>query len=343
MKKAIRTTLIVLSVLAIVAPLLFLCAYAVWTPPVYDETPNAELADKFAYLYSVEGPKVVLISGSSMAYGMDSALLSERVGMPVVNFGLYASLGSRLMLDLSRDAIGEGDIVVFAPETDSQAYSLFFSARNTLQALDADHAMLFKIDSDNYPSLWGGLWEFCQGKLEYLRKGEKPDVSGTAMRRSNFNEYGDLDTELFPRNGLVQKMRRLGYDNTTPIRLSASIVSDDFVSFFNEYVKEMEKKGARVYFSFSPMNRGAIVAPDYVYVKGTVSFPRLTDDEVKGYADAFLSDLEELFDCAFISDPNDYIMEPKYFYDTNFHLNNDGVPVRTNQLADDILAALGNR
>ena len=343
MKKALRTTLIVLAVLVIVAPMLFLLAVAAWTPPVYDETPNAELADKYAYLYSVEGPKVVLISGSSMAYGMDSALLSERLGMPVVNFGLYAGLGSRLMLDLSRDAIGEGDIVIFAPETDSQAYSLFFNARNTLQALDADRSMLSGIDSDNYPALWGGLWEFCEGKLEYLKKGEKPDVSGTDMRRANFNEYGDLDVNLFPRNGIIKLMRRLGYDNTTPIRLSASIVSDDFVSFFNDYVKEMEKKGARVWFSFSPMNRGAIVAPDYVFVQGTVAFPRLTDEEVKSYADAFLSDLEGLFDCTFISDPNDYIMEPKYFYDTNFHLNNDGVPVRTNQLADDILAALGNR
>ena len=40
--------------------------------------------------------------------------------MPVVNFGLYANLGTKLMLDLSRSGIGAGDVIVVAPEMNEQ-------------------------------------------------------------------------------------------------------------------------------------------------------------------------------------------------------------------------------
>ena len=54
-------------------------------------------------------------------------LMEEMIGMPVVNFGLYATLGTKLMLDLSLGAIKKGDVVVIAPETDPQTYSLSMS------------------------------------------------------------------------------------------------------------------------------------------------------------------------------------------------------------------------
>ena len=34
--------------------------------------------------------------------------------MPVVNFGLYANLGTKYMLDIAKDFIGKDDIVIIA-------------------------------------------------------------------------------------------------------------------------------------------------------------------------------------------------------------------------------------
>ena len=47
------------------------------------------------------------------------------------------------------------------------------------------------------------------------------------------------------------------------------------------------------------------------------------------------------FDCPVISDPNSYILDSGWFYDSNFHLNSAGAVVRTCTLAEDILAYLG--
>ena len=121
--------------LAALVPAIALIAAGALIPAQYELTFLGALAPKYERLNAIEEPKVILVGGSSTAFGLDSALLEESVGMPVVNFGLYATLGTKLMLDLSRDGIGEGDIVVLAPEIDAQTLSLYFNAESTWQAV----------------------------------------------------------------------------------------------------------------------------------------------------------------------------------------------------------------
>ena len=110
--------------------------------PVYSNVFVAALGDKYDRLCSVEEPKLALIGGSSVAFGLDSRLLASHLGREVVNFGLYATLGSKIMLDLSEDGLNEGDIAVFAPELDSQTLSLYFDGRTVWQAIDANRDLL---------------------------------------------------------------------------------------------------------------------------------------------------------------------------------------------------------
>lgn len=50
-----------------------------------------------------------------------------------------------------------------------------------------------------------------------------------------------------------------GVDGTRSITLSADIATSDFIDYLNSFAEYAEKKGARVYFSFPPMNRAAVV------------------------------------------------------------------------------------
>ena len=112
--------LTLLSLLLVTSPFLGAVAAALLTPPAYSDTFVGALNEKCDRLKEIEGEKIVVVGGSSVAFGVDSALLSRYTGMPVVNFGLYAALGTKLMLDLSLPHIGEGDIVVISPELDPQ-------------------------------------------------------------------------------------------------------------------------------------------------------------------------------------------------------------------------------
>ena len=59
-------------------------------------------------------------------------------------------------------------------------------------------------------------------------------------------------------------------------------------------------------------------------------------DVKKEKYEAFQRELENVMDCAVISDFTDYFIEYQYFYNTQFHLTDEGVQIRTGQLISDI-------
>ena len=104
----LRKTVIAAILLAV--PLVLLC-FAFLLPPQYDETYLAGLQDKTFYLKSAKGKKIVLVGGSGAAFDVRSDLLEEQFpGYSVVNYGLYAGLGTTVMLELSKPYIGKGDL-----------------------------------------------------------------------------------------------------------------------------------------------------------------------------------------------------------------------------------------
>lgn len=315
----------VLAVLALLLPFAILVSAVIFTPNVYENTFTGALDEKFERLNSIEEEKIIVVGGSSVAFGIDSPMMEKYLGKPVVNFGLYAALGTKLMLDLSRSNIGEGDVVVLAPELDPQTLSMYFSSEHTLEALDGDYSMARYVRGDSKLSLLGGLWKHAGKKLDCLKNGA-PNPEGV-YNASSLNEYGDVKYEMRDGDGDLLWERRenvmqLYYDPSTVISLTEDIVSEDFVDYVNEYIKFCERRGATVYFSFCPINRAA-----------------LADDTTGESLAAFEKYLKSKINCEFISYISSYVIEEGYFYDTNFHLNEAGVILRTKTLIEDIMIA----
>lgn len=298
-------------------PMLLIVSIVFLTPPVYDETFVGELAVKYDRLESTNEKKLVIVSGSSAAFGIDSELIKESLGYEPVNFGLYANLGTKLMMDLSKVNINEGDIIVLAPEINSQTLSLYFNPETTAQALDGNFKMLKNIPSDEYESLIGAMWKLGVEKLSYLSSGTKPENVG-AYKKENFNEYGD-NTYSRPFNEMTGHGNDISFDFLTDYSDYVTTDYEEYIDYVNDYVAYAEKKGATVYFSFPPMNREAVMNLN-------------SQNDIE----EFYKNLCESLDCKVISNINDYILDEGYFYDSEFHLNDSGVTVRTVQLIDDI-------
>ena len=321
--KKIKVFLVTLLVLLVISsPLLLLVGCALIIPDQHSESFVSELSDKFDRLNSVEGEKIVVVGGSSVAFGLDSALMEEYTGKPVVNFGLYAAIGTKAMLDLSRSAIGAGDVVILAPELDPQTLSLYFSSEQTLNAIDGRYDLALHVRGDSVLSLLGGLWRHTKEKIEYLINGA-PSPVGVYSARS-FNEYGDVLYEYKDESGNLLWERRENvmqfyYDPTKTVSLTPDILADDFADYLNEYIAYCESRGATVYFSWCPVNELSLA-------EGT------TSDTLYDFTEYMKSKIK----CEFISAIEDYIMDAGYFYDTNFHLNETGVIARTGQLIADL-------
>lgn len=113
----------------------------------------------------------------------------------------------------------------------------------------------------------------------------------------------------------------LGYDTATPVVLGEVSIDIAFAQQVNEYCALAQRKGAAVYFSFSPINQSALMDA--------------------GNVQTFFDLCNDTFVCPIISDPNRYILSSDWFYDSNFHLNTAGADLRTYRLAEDLLAQLG--
>ena len=291
-------------------------------PAVYNDTFVGELGEKYDRLKNTDEPKIVVIGGSSVAFGLDSEMMSDHLGMEVVNFGLYANLGTKLMLDLSKCNINEGDIIVIAPEMNSQTLSLYFNAETAIQAMDGNWEMLPYVGTDDYESLIGAMWKFAGEKLNYVLTGTAPENSG-AYKKEWFNEYGD-NTFDRPYNTMVSTSKTISLDFRTNYNDNTTSEYEQFIDYVNEYIAFCNNKGATVYFSFAPMNEAAMT--DYNTAENVYNFYR---------------NLCASVNCRVISDVTKCVMDEGYFFDSEFHLNNAGVTVRTAQLIDDIKREMG--
>ena len=290
-------------------------------PAVYGDTYYAQLPHLWQKLQDAPGRKIVIVGGSNVAFGVNSAALEAMLRQhghdyTVCNFGLYAAVGTSAMLSLSEPFIREGDIVVLAIEPTSETFSTYFGATAMLKCAEQHPQMLLHLNAQQRSNVVGNYIAYMQERAAIRRSGVLPDPRG-AYTRAAFDENGDM---VFDRAGNAMP---LGYDTSAPIDLAAFACEDAFVQQVNDYIASAQAKGAQVVMSFSPMNRSAMA------------------DASQQTVYSFYQRLAETFRCAIISDPNDYIMDSGWFYDTNFHLNSAGATIRTCQLGCDLLTWLG--
>ncbi len=290
-------------------------------PACYQDSYYAQLPELYHRLTDSPGKRIVLVGGSNVAFGVDVGLLEHLLAQygyeyTVCPFGLYAAVGASAMLELSQDQLREGDVVVLAVEPTDETLSTYFGASAFWKCAEEAPELLTAVSPAHQAALAGNYIGFLQERASICRSGSFPQAEG-AYARSSFDEDGNM---IFYRAGNIMA---LGWDTGAPVDLAAVSISPAFVRQVNDYCAAARAQGAEVYLSFSPVNRSA-----------------LEGDTEEGTAAYFRACLDA-FDCPAISDPNRYILDSGWFYDSNFHLNSDGAVLRTCLMAEDLLAQFG--
>ena len=117
MKKFVARVSLFIGILLL--PVVLVVAFAIATPPVSKSLSGSYLfagKQKDFLLATVESPRIIFIGGSNLAFGTNSQMIKDSLGLNPVNTGLHASLGLKYMLDNTYRYIKKGDIVVVAPE-----------------------------------------------------------------------------------------------------------------------------------------------------------------------------------------------------------------------------------
>ena len=315
-KRTVRR--IVATALAVIlAEQVFFLICGFGLPVQFGDTFMGELKSKYERLKETSGKRIVLVGGSGVAFDCDSALMDDFFpSYEIVNFGMYAGLGTKAVMDLSENYIHEGDIVILSPEQSEQTFSDYFNGEYMWQAADGAFGMLRDLKSENFDAMLGNFPRFALEKLNYVMKGQKPQTDSIYQKKS-FNTYGDIELDTCRENILPN-----GYDVNQKVRFTEDVVQPEFMDYMNDWAKRLEKKGAVVWYRYCPVNKLSVEDMD----------------DLAAY-DVFL---RQKLDFPVIGNPKNSLMEAEWFFDTNFHLNQPGKEVNTVQLIRDMKAMLGD-
>lgn len=315
MKKKIIIICVTIGLLLSLPGTLLIWGFAL--PEQYGDTFLGELKYKVELLEETPGPRIVLVGGSGIAFGADSALMERELpGYSVVNFGMYAALGTAVMLDLSQPLLREGDIVILIPEQQEQTLSDWFDPAVMWQGLDGAFGLLRLLPRNKLERLAGTFPAFAGQKFAYFIQGQPPQPEG-AYRRDSFNEKGDVSSLLCVRNEMPG-----GFDANMRIRFDADMVTEEFAQRVRDYAQAAAEAGAVLWYAPCPMNGAAV-------------------EDVENI-DSFYAALQEKLGIPLTGDPHDFILEAGWFYDTNFHPNSSGKTVYTKALIRAVKAMLGD-
>ncbi len=289
---------------------------AITTPRLQSMNYNVRFADNLDLLIeNKDKKKLILFSGCSMCYGISSPLIQRNFDeYVVVDCGLNGEFNAQMQLECMLPCINEGDVLIHAPEQ-----------MNVYQYMEnyMIDERIFCMCEGNYDLL--ADMDFSRSSLTfeaftwYQEYREKQDESSYEEYNDSFNYYGDyLEERPYVEENEVT--RDINYDNRYGFDFNILDV-DKLSTMFNMYDKFLEK-GCSVYFSWSPMN---------LQSNGS--------DAILEDAESYQKKLKEIFDMKnypVISDIFDYIYEGRYFYDTDYHLNDLGIILRTSQLIADM-------
>ncbi len=291
-----------------------------------DDNYLAAVLEKDRLIRRTPSPKIILVGGSNLAFGIDSKMMQDSLGLSVVNMGLYAKLGLRYMLAQVRPYIQKGDIVVVVPEYD-QFYGDFANGDNTLNT-----ALLYAprdripdfirsysiVDVVLRPRVEDARRSFLHALAASVGREAQffPPDTNPVYNRHSFNEYGDV----------ISHRGRKGLDPDSiyvkplpPMRDFNRKTLDDM----NAIEGKAREVHAHAYFMY----------PSYIdrsYVINVAAIDSLTRRLRSGMS------------MPIIGAPKDFVYPKQYFFDTRYHLTWDARPVRTREMIE-LLRATGKR
>jgi hypothetical protein len=283
-----------------------------------DDNYLAAVLEKDRLIRNTPSPKIILVGGSNLAFGVDSKMMQDSLQLSVVNMGLYAKLGLRYMLAQVRPYIRRGDVVLVVPEYD-QFYGKFSEGDNTLNTAllyaPADRIPDFirsysVVDVVVRPRVENARRSFLQATaaLFGLKNKYFPPDTNPVYNRHSFNQYGDAISHLGRKSENPDSI----YIKPFPPFREFSKRSLDDLNDIGDVSREREAHAYFLYPSFLDRAYAINVAP----------------------IDTLDAKLHRDMRIPIIGTPQDYVFPGKWFFDTRFHLNLIGREARTVKMID---------
>lgn len=270
---------------------------------------------KEAHARSRRENKLLIVSGSNSLFGIYSLLLEQKLGIPVTNFGVHAGLGLGYILDRSKSSLREGDTVYLPLE-----YSLYQqSSTPSAQLMD----FLLARDPKYLHSLplteqFFGYANVSLGRIFQGLSGGSDEYRGRSAKVYNINNIDESGNQI---NNTLEKSSSYAHKLET---LKPKDIGDGNISEYSKYLLQRYVKWAE--------NNGICVIAG---PPGLMKFKEYESHEFKIFLKKILNFYNEL-GVVFAGTPSEYLLHRNLFFDTEYHLHEEGVIIRTKMIIEDL-------
>lgn len=318
-----RLAILAIAVLATVMAIVFL------VPEKNDYNLGIEL--KHRRLAEFKTRKIVLIGGSNLSYGADSKLIQQATGCPVVNMGMNGYFGVRYLLEEVKARINPSDIVVLSFEYDNLFKSVDGSPPAHLAIIKAYPSVFWHLSFDQKLEAIAAIPIVAQAKvtrlISELITSVKQPLTGKPYRMEGPADMDVIESlkSFSPEGDIVGHLGVVWpYGREQAVVPKGATINPEMISLMQSFAADMKKRGVPVVVSYTPFLREA--------------YEKLQGDLAR--FDAMVKSSPPLIAP---SPPSAFVYDQSLFFDTVYHLNERGRPLRTQKIIDDLLSTLGAR
>jgi hypothetical protein len=258
--------------------------------PRYMTGRNGNYQIKFERLITAPGKKLVITSGSNGAYGVISEQLSAGLNneFSIVNYGCNASTSAAFYIEVVSHFINSGDILLHAPENSS--YQWGYNEVNTTlwQIFEGAYDAFSYVDIRNYIKVFSSFSSFNSSRQSRSINTYEQYSSETV------NMYGDF---------IANKVGQVYTPSVKSKDYSVSLITSSYNKYLNRALDLVKAAGGKCYLSFATMN-----------YESANDKSRTTE-----YQELYMNAAKTNVHATVISVPGDYLMESKYFYNSDYH------------------------
>jgi hypothetical protein len=245
-------------------------------------------------------PKMIIIGGSNARYGFDSRFLETKLGRPVINAAITYHQGLAYYLEWIKKYIKEGDYVLLSPEyTLSSSREGLFGTHKLIDVAYRNKEFSRFLLSDSrilFNQLIQSHWILNQS-LESLMA-EKLDKQELL---ASHNTNGDAIN-------CIGKS-----ENFVPTTITIEKPDQKYYDLLNEFAAYCRSKGVKVFVSFPPARQESVTI-------------EMASKEMVAQTKYKTSNL------TVVNTPESALYPDKYFFDSSYHLNQDGKQLHTEQV-----------
>lgn len=304
----IKTTLFTSLVIAILCMSLFLI-----TNPLANENVVGALPDKHKLLKNSKSPKIVFVGGSNLSFGLDSARIAEEFQMAVVNMGMDAGLGLRYMMNDLMPFVNKHDVVILVPEYEQFYTQVYYGNMELIPILfDIFPPGRQYISIEQWLRLAPYVFKYAGAKIKKIpsilanKYKPKPTTIGI-LDRNSFNNFGDTYIHWNKSGEIVNCQEKCS---------GGEEVNKFVLLEIKEFKRYLQDKGAELLILPPVLQECSFNNQQFIINKIET---QLRENKL-----------------AYLSPPFRYSFADNFIYNTVYHLNKQGVDLRTARVIEDL-------